>query len=116
MSEAHFYNRRGEPIDHAEAQRLWSDRNYRLVAQDVVDNDADEPLSEVMTMWLAFDYTHGDNGAPLFFETFIIGGRWDGRHTRYPTENAARQGHVITVINLCAGQRPWFVRAEKSPL
>lgn len=92
-----FYDRAGRPISYERYRELWSSMDYRVVRQEEVAG------AGVSTVWLGID--HAVRGAPVIFETMIFGGEHDGVTWRYPTEMAARRGHMFIVIYLRISMR-----------
>ena len=89
-----YYDRQGNPIDMYRAAELRSDPNYKVVAVGrITGPEIDIAIS---TVWLGLDHNWGD-GPPLIFETLIFGGTLDGAMWRYPTEQAALEGHAEAV-------------------
>lgn len=59
---------------------------------------------KVSTVFLMFDHGHG--ATPLFYETMVFGGQWDGYQLRYETRKEAQIGHQKVVQDL------WGVAGE----
>ena len=89
----------GEPVPAASviAWTLWFERSARdrsrIVAQDK-DERSDAPDALVSTVFLGLDHAY-DNGAPVLWETMILGGIHDGYQRRYRSRAAALRGHAI---------------------
>lgn len=102
---AKFFDRGGHSISAKQWLRYQGDSEYRCVAYDSI------PSCDcgVATWWLGVKPGY-DSAAepPPLFETAIMGGAYAHLYVQYSTEAAAREGHCRTVINLLAGQRPWF--------
>lgn len=97
----HYYDRDGNPIhDIMEFGRLFSDRNYKSIASDDVED------AQVSTVWLGIDHNFSTDGPPLIFETMIFGGDYDEYQWRYATEQEAREGHERIVLALAVGEAP----------
>lgn len=93
-----YFNRRGEPIDAAEADRLLLSMKYRLVARDEVGGTV------VSTVWLGVNHQHFD-GPPLIFETATFDPEGDVLD-RYSTEAEALVGHATVVRRLQDALQP----------
>lgn len=108
-----WYDRRGRPLDMAEAEPLLRDPDYRRVALDRVG-----PY-EVSTVWLGLDHGFGLHARPVIFETMVFSAdewhdteREPGLHEidcrRYATEEEARAGHaeMVTLIRATLQEDP----------
>ena len=93
-----WFDRAGQPITLAEADRLLSDADYRRVARTAVGDD------EVSTVWLGVDHSFGLGGPPILFETMVFPAC--DVCERYATEDEARAGHELMVTRLRAADRP----------
>jgi hypothetical protein len=100
---AHYYDRKGRPLDMEGWMPLFGDRDYCRVALDDLVLDGVEV--HVSTVWLGLDHSWG-YGPPLFFETMIFGlkGELADYQERYSSEDAARKGHERAVNLLVTGQ------------
>ena len=85
----YILDEQGNPVKEPDRRRWaeWYEKNdqNRLVALDEVGN------AEVSTVFLGIDYSHG-RGAPLLYETMIIGGNHDYQR-RYSNREEAKVGH-----------------------
>lgn len=91
MTRPAFFDRAGNPIDHAEWFRLLETPDY-----GVVENTRLRDV-EVSTVWLGLAHNHGGDGPPLIFQTVIFGLGEDEPTFRYATEAEARAGHEKAV-------------------
>ncbi len=51
----------------------------------------------ISTLFLGRDCSFLDEGAPMLFETMVIGGKFDQKYERYPTYDDAVKGHRLIV-------------------
>jgi hypothetical protein len=89
--EKRYYGLDGEPITQDQWMARFEDIDGRRLARTEIDEDI-----SVSTVWLGLDHSFGD-GPPLFFETVIFGGSLDQDLWRYPTREAALEGHARAV-------------------
>lgn len=90
-----WFNRDGEPITVAEADRLLGDRSYVVLAIDQVGD------CDVSTVWLGFDHSFGEGDRPLLFESLVLSdGPLGGFRRRFSTEQEALAGHQA-MIEVC---------------
>lgn len=84
-----YWNRDGTEIEEAEFLRLYGDRAYRLIAEDVVGG------KKVTTVWLGrdFELEMGWHDKPKPFGTML----WPDVELRWETEAEAREGHAKIV-------------------
>jgi hypothetical protein len=75
------------PIDLYEAGRLLMDGPARHVRATYVGE------AFVSTVFLVFDHSFGFGGAPVLYETMVIGGPLADDGERYTTREAAEAGH-----------------------
>jgi hypothetical protein len=94
-----YYDRQDNPITADEFGRLHDDCDYRVIEKTPMVL-GDSPF-EVSTVWLGIDHSFG-RGAPVIFESLVLGGPHDGDCDRYTTEDAAREGHMRIVQALVA--------------
>ena len=86
-----FYDREGLPIHLFEWAERVEDKEYCRVALD----DAG-PGVLISTVWLGLDH-NWSRGEPLIFETAVgTNGRWEIVN-RYPSLEAAREGHAAVL-------------------
>jgi hypothetical protein len=90
-----YYNREGQPMDHAAYLAKLGDKAYRRVAKDTIGD------SDVSTVWLGLDHGWGYAGAPVIFESMVFRGGNEEDCVRYSTEADALAGHA----ELVAGER-----------
>lgn len=90
MSLFNYYDKKGNEIDRDRWSHLYSDKEYRIVAQERIGKFF------ISTVWLGVDYSFGES-QPLFFETMAFDedkGDWtDVYLNRYSNEIAALAGH-----------------------
>lgn len=98
-----WYDRQGQPIDTATANRLLGDMGYKRIAKTNIKSASDPAIDwDVSTVWLGVDHSFGD-GPPIIFETMVFGnGDGDQYMQRYVTEEQARAGHAETVALVAA--------------
>lgn len=108
--EARFYDREGKEIGGDRARRLFGNRRYRVVAADVIPAQGSWVRVELTTTWIGVDYHQRNGHPPKIFSTRISGGRFGGLSVRYATETEAKRGHHRALVQLLAGQPPWFIR------
>jgi hypothetical protein len=66
---------------------LWMETAVRRVALTTTEN------GEVSTVFLGLDYSFGEPGGPILFETRVFGGELDQEMDRYRTWEEAEAGH-----------------------
>lgn len=86
------FNREVQPISFTAWMVLHADDNYRRVAFTTLKVPGGEEI-EVSTIWHGIDMQQSPTGAPLIFESLVMGGKGDERIDRYTTLNEAQQGH-----------------------
>lgn len=96
------YSRDGRAISLGEWSQLFEDREYQVIAQDLV---ADRWF--ISTVWLGIDHGFGylfpgRPHLPIIFETMVFDQRGSGQNPdleqcRYSTEDQARLGHAEMV-------------------
>ena len=96
-----WFDRAGQPITLAEAERLLADPDYRVVGKTQVGDD------EVSTVWLGCNHNWFGTGPPIIFETLVFPDC--ELMERYTTEDDARTGHDLMVARLRAGIPPDYV-------
>jgi len=99
-----YYDREGKRISLAEWARLFEDREGygRIAEEDVLTPNGE--LAWVSTVWLGLDHNYFGSGPPLIFESMVFEQGMDDRYMdRYPTEQAAREGHAFIVHALQEG-------------
>lgn len=104
-----FYDRDGQPLSIADADRLLGDRDYRRVALDQIG-----PY-RVSTVWRGVDYAWGEGGPPVIFETMVFGPADDLNDidvVRYSTEAEATAGHEEVCTLVRAVYQPIDTREE----
>ena len=99
MSE--YFNRKGRPISKTEYFKLHADDEYRWVAETTLPDG-----KWVSTVWLGRNHAPDDNSPPLIFETLVFSPL--GSHAvlmtrRYETEEGARIGHELAVLQWAHG-------------
>lgn len=70
----------------------------RHVGDDTIDG------VRVSTVYLAIDHSFGGR-PPLWYETMIFGGDYDGEQQRYTTEEQAQAGHAAWVAKVKQSQQ-----------
>lgn len=88
----YILNRKGEPEPCADVRKWasWFEYADRRVAFDKL------PTADVSTVFLGLDHASG-TGAPVLWETLVIGGKLDGDTQRYTSKDDAIAGHKATV-------------------
>lgn len=86
----------------------FSDSEGRRVAQDVLKIWG-TPV-HISTVFLGMNHRYGD-GAPLWFESMIFGGKFDEEQVRYTTWAEAEAGHKKLVDKVLSYQRAQVVMA-----
>jgi hypothetical protein len=95
------FDRKGEPISHADWCEASEDDDYMCVAEDTVDD------LWISTVWLGLDHNHSSDpdAPPLIFETMVFdhseGSQepWaDHYMNRFATEEEALRGHREAVL------------------
>lgn len=85
-----------EPISDVLMWGEWFERSTldrsRIVAQDR-DEQPGAPDVMVSTVFLGLNHNYG-TGAPLLWETMILGGPLDGSQWRWSSREAALTGHA----------------------
>lgn len=100
-----WYDRDGNKIDVAQADKYLGDIEYRRVGYDIVIVD-DEPVL-VSTVLLCLDHNWSGHGPPEIFETMTFGGDENAQNMwRYSTLEQARNGHHRIVRALTEGRSP----------
>ena len=99
MSE--YFNRKGRPISKTKYFELHADDEYRRVAETTLPDG-----KWISTVWLGRNYNFADDSPPLIFETVVFSPL--GSHAvlmtrRYQTEEGARIGHELSVIQWTLG-------------
>ena len=61
---------------------------------------------ELSTVFLGLNHNYSGEGKPLWFETLIFGGEFDGEMWRYSTYNEAVDGHREIAERLTNGESP----------
>jgi len=61
------------------------------------------PGCTVSTVFLSVVSSYGSSGAPLLWETMILGGPRDGYQKRYATRKEALRGHRAAVLHALTG-------------
>lgn len=69
----------------------WFETADRTVVRTIV-NEAKRV--GVSTVFLGLDHNFGEEGAPVLFESLVIGGALDGHMRRYCTWDEAEKGHA----------------------
>lgn len=89
-----FYDRTGQEIPLEQWMFLQSKPEYTGILFQQVTPDIG-----VSTIWLGIDYGPGGDYPPLIFETMMFdrANPTDRPMWRYPTEDAARWGHLAAV-------------------
>lgn len=70
------------------------ERMDRHVARDIVEQPESDPVT-VSTVFLGIDHNFFGSGPPLLFESMVFGGPLDEETYRYPTWDAAAEGHKL---------------------
>lgn len=99
-----FFDKQGNPIDIATADRLLGDHEYSRVALTEVTSGADTSVKwRISTVWLGTNHQWGD-GPPLLFETMVFNGNSaaDELMERWSTEEEAKRGHAEIVTTVAA--------------
>ncbi|MFD7016111.1 hypothetical protein [Streptomyces sp. NPDC059928] len=100
-----FFDRQGNPLDSAAANRLLGDTDYKRVARTEITSSSDPAVSfDVSTVWLGVNHNFNDDGPPIIFETMVFGGDEDQDQImwRWSTEAEARAGHAEVVTSIAA--------------
>ncbi|MFI5687887.1 hypothetical protein [Streptomyces sp. NPDC051636] len=99
-----WYDRQGQPLDVATADRLLGDMKYARVARTrITSTTVPEIEWDVSTVWLGTNHNFTNDGPPIIFETMVFGsGDGDQYMQRYATEDQARAGHAETVTLVAA--------------
>lgn len=87
-----FIGKDGRRLTFREADKLLSDRSYKVVRQTKLS----KPQLFVSTVWLGLDHRFGGGNPPLIFETMVFcdaTGWSDLDCRRYATEEEALVGH-----------------------
>lgn len=96
-----YFNRKGKPINQSEYGRLHDDHEYRWVAETTLPDG-----KWISTVWLGLNYAFDDGSPPLIFETMVFNSQEsldDLDMRRYQTEEGARIGHELTVLQYSLG-------------
>lgn len=83
-----------QPIEDLNTWAKWFESSDRSVANDFING------VRISTIFLGLN--HGFFGPPLWFETMVFGGRFDGFIDRYQTWSEAEVGH-LRVIGMIGG-------------
>ncbi|MEV6014724.1 hypothetical protein [Streptomyces sp. NPDC051997] len=99
-----WYDRKGQPLDMATADRLLGDMAYARVARTRITSTTTQGVEwDVSTVWLGTNHNFTGDGAPIIFETMVFGsGDGDQYMRRYSTEEQANAGHAETVALVAA--------------
>lgn len=97
-----WFNKDGQPLDTATANRLLGDMAYKVVGRTRITS-ATDPAVDVLvsTVWLGCNHNFTGDGPPIIFETMVFGGGYEEMDLRrYATFDEARQGHadMVTVV------------------
>ena len=88
-----FFDKFGKPIiDVLEFEKLLS---HKIIKQDTLPDG-----KWVSTVWLGTDYSFGESGTPLIFETMVFPKKYDFQDLdmqRYSTLEEAKQGHEAMI-------------------
>ena len=83
-------NKKPYAVTIEESFKLYDDFDMRIVKSEYLDN---EKIC-VSTVFLGYNGAHyGAEDKPLFFETMVFGGDYDGYMVRYETYQQAVEGH-----------------------
>lgn len=91
-----YYDRDGSPLTRDEWARKFTYEYKRVELTELGDGVV------VSTVWLGMNHNWGE-GAPLIFETLVMGGEFDEWMDRYATEEDARRGHAEVVAAIRNG-------------
>jgi hypothetical protein len=83
------------PVDVIEAAKFRKDMSRRRVALTKVYEGC-----EVSTVFLGLDHRYTDEGAPLVFESLVMGGPFADDMERYSTWAEAEAGHA-RIVDKC---------------
>lgn len=75
------------PCDDLFIWAKWFETANRTVAKTALPNEV-----EISTVFLGLNHNFGGR-IPLLFETMVFGGKHDQEMERYPTWQAAEEGH-----------------------
>ena len=105
MDLTFFWDKEGNPLDMAAAEKLLTDPKYVRVEGHSVTDLADPGRQyTVSTVWLGTNYNFSGVGPPIIFETMVFSVNEDDEMhlsgCRYMTEESAREGHnkIVTGI------------------
>ena len=90
-----YFDRDGSPMTLIEWATKFESQSARRVAEDYIGD------VHISTVWLGLDHAFF-GGAPLIFETMIVGGPHDQFQDRYSTEAQALEGHA-NALKLAGG-------------
>lgn len=89
MSDTYALGKDGEPIEVSYEEWAKSfNRDDRRIAYDEIPD-----VGAVSTVFLGIEHGHV-NGAPLLFESLVMGSKYDGEMMRYTTRAEAVAGHA----------------------